>query len=171
MVMYVFDYYQDKTGFGICDLYIDREDAVKDAKDYYSRLTAREKKLVNYCHVYEVEVTAEQAEAIEAGENPEPYWTADVWDALEEETQEDGMKRYFVETQDYNFVAFVDAAGKAVVVDEDVFPEPLTLEVAKRTDYESLEGFETAEEAAANYGTGSQLIDFNPDDYERVTEF
>lgn len=81
------------------------------------------------------------------------------------------MKRYFVETQDYNFVAFSDATGKAVVVDESAFQEPLTLEVARRTDYGSLEGFETAEEAAANYGTGEQLIDFNPDDYERVTEF
>lgn len=81
------------------------------------------------------------------------------------------MKRYFVETQDYSFVAFVDAAGKAVVIDEAVFPEPLTLEVASHTDYSGLEGFETAEEAAANYGDGSELIDFHPEDYERVTGF
>lgn len=81
------------------------------------------------------------------------------------------MKRYFVETQDYNFVAFADATGRAAVIDEAAFDEPLTLEVAKRTDYSSVEGFDNAEEAAANYGTGSQLIDFHPDDYERVTEF
>ena len=80
------------------------------------------------------------------------------------------MKKYFVETQDYNFVAFVDDNNKAVIVPEEAFNEPLTLEVAKAADYSNLEDFDTAEEAAANYGTGEPPIDFNPNDYERVTD-
>lgn len=89
MKMYVFDYYADKTGFGICDLYGTKTEAIKAAKDYYSRLTAREKAQVTYCNVYEIEATADQIEAINGGENPEPYWTADIWDALKEGNNDD----------------------------------------------------------------------------------
>ena len=81
------------------------------------------------------------------------------------------LKRYFCKTQDYNVVIFADENGQGVYIDESAFDEPLTLEVAKEADYSNFDGCETAEEAAANYGTGAELIEFNPDDFEEVIEF
>ncbi len=82
------------------------------------------------------------------------------------------MKRYFVETNAYNMVAFVDDSGKAYVYEETAFPVELTLEVAKSTQYENIEGAETAEEAAAMQGTG-EVYDWAEIERgaERVTEF
>lgn len=80
------------------------------------------------------------------------------------------MKRYFCESQDYNVVIFADQAGKAVMVDETAFNEPLTLEVAKAADYSNFDGCETVEEAAANYYTG-EIINFYPDEFENVVNF
>lgn len=56
------------------------------------------------------------------------------------------MKRYFMETNAYNMVAFVDDSGDCYIVHEESFDEPLTLEVAKNADYSNLDGCETAEE-------------------------
>ena len=81
------------------------------------------------------------------------------------------MKRYFAETNGYNCVLFVDDKGKAVVIQEEVFDEPLTLEVAKAADYSNFDNCETAEEANANYGNGENLINFNEDEYENIVEF
>lgn len=82
------------------------------------------------------------------------------------------MNRYFVETNAYNMVAFVDDSGKAYVYDENAFPQELTLEVAQATQYENIDGAKTAEEAAAMQGTG-EVYDWAEieRDADRVTEF
>ena len=79
------------------------------------------------------------------------------------------MKRYFAETEDYNVVLFVDQSGRAVMIDEAAFNEPLTLAVAKAADYSNFDGCQTAEEAAANY-TG-EVIEFRPWEFENVVNF
>lgn len=66
------------------------------------------------------------------------------------------MKRYFVETNGYNCVAFVDNNGKAYVFHEETFDEELTFEYAKSVDYSNVDGCETAEEIAAC--TGGDLV-------------
>ena len=84
------------------------------------------------------------------------------------------MKRYFVKTEDYSFVAFVDSESRAYVIDESAFDERLTIEVAKAADYSNLDGCETAEECAYCIGIAEpfdNIIDFNADEYENVTEF
>ena len=82
------------------------------------------------------------------------------------------MKRYFLRTNAYNCVLFVDEKGEAVYIDEAAFDEPLTLEVAEAADYSQIEGYEDAATAAANYYTGSNhLTKFDPDDFEEVIEF
>lgn len=84
------------------------------------------------------------------------------------------MKRFFVETEDYTMVAFVDDEGKAFIIDETSFDEVLTFDVAKNSDYSNLDGCETAEECAQCIGTAeaeSNVIDFDEDEYTRVIEF
>lgn len=84
------------------------------------------------------------------------------------------MKRYFVETNGENFVAFVDGDNKAYMVDAAAFDEKLTIEVAKEADYSNFDGCETAEECANSIGTSEafdNIIDWNEDEYENVTEF
>ena len=84
------------------------------------------------------------------------------------------MKRYFVETADYSFVAFVDSENRAYLIDETAFDEKLTIEVAKVADYSNLDGCFTAEECANCIGTAEafdNIIDFNADEYSRVTAF
>lgn len=58
------------------------------------------------------------------------------------------MKRYFLETEDYSGVGFVDNKGKMVYIDETAFDEPLTLDVAKAADYSNFDGINAA------YGLG-----------------
>lgn len=82
------------------------------------------------------------------------------------------MKRYFaVDAVGEAVVLFVDKNNKAVFINDAAFDEELTLEVAKKADYSNFEGFETAEEAAANYYTGENLMDFNEGDWEKLVEF
>ncbi|MCM1543441.1 MAG: hypothetical protein NC121_19620 [Blautia sp.] len=82
------------------------------------------------------------------------------------------MKRYFAkDSVGEAVVLFVDDNRKAVYINETAFDEELTLEVAKAADYSNLDGCKTAEEAAANYYTGENLIDFNEDDWEELVEF
>ena len=84
------------------------------------------------------------------------------------------MKRFFVETEDYNCVVFADENGKGYVIDETAFDEELTLDVAKNADYSNLDGCETAEECAQCIGTAEaeqNVIDFDPDEYVSVEEF
>lgn len=82
------------------------------------------------------------------------------------------LKRLFVQDEvGENVVLFVDDNGKACFINDTAFDEPLTLEVAKSADYSNFEGFETAEEAAANYYTGDNLIDFNEEDWDVIVEF
>lgn len=68
-------------------------------------------------------------------------------------------------------VLFLDDNGKACYINDTAFDEPLTLEVAKKANYSNIEGFETAEEAAANYYEGNNLIDFNENDWDIIVEF
>lgn len=82
------------------------------------------------------------------------------------------MKRYFaVDAVGEAVVLFVDKDNKAVYINDTAFNEELTLEVAKRADYSNFDGCEDAEEAAANYYTGENLIDFNEDAWEELIEF
>lgn len=62
------------------------------------------------------------------------------------------MKKYFVETNGYNCVAIVDKEDNALILHEECFNEPLTLESAKRADYSNLNGDETVEECLASMG-------------------
>lgn len=82
------------------------------------------------------------------------------------------MKRLFV--RDVNgeaAVLFVDEAGKAVFINETAFGCKLTLEVAMSENYSQIEGYENAEDAAANYYTGDHLINYKPDDWNEIIEF
>lgn len=85
------------------------------------------------------------------------------------------MKRYFVETNGYNFVAFVDENNKGYYIDEMVFEEDLTLDVAKNHDYSAIIDCKTAEECAvAILGDPEANVfefDIDSEDYESVTEF
>lgn len=82
------------------------------------------------------------------------------------------MKRYYVEDAvGQAYVLFVDDNGKAVYVSEAAFDEELTLEVAKAADYSNFDGCETAEEAAANYYTSDNLINFYEDEWKELVEF
>lgn len=82
------------------------------------------------------------------------------------------LKRLFVQDEvGESVVLFVDDNGKACYINDTAFDEPLTLEVAKAADYSNFEGFDTAEEAAANYYTGDHLIDFNECDWNVIVEF
>ena len=74
------------------------------------------------------------------------------------------MKRYFVETNADNMVAFVDDNNRVYFFNEQAFDEPLTLDVAKTADYSNCEGCETAEEIAHSVGVG-EVYDWNEDDY------
>ena len=80
------------------------------------------------------------------------------------------MKRLFAETNGFSTVLFVDKNNKAYVVDEKSFEEPLTLAVAKKSDYENLDGCETAQECLECMGFGD-VIEFNEDEFEKITEF
>lgn len=86
------------------------------------------------------------------------------------------MKRYFVETNGYNCVAFVDDNGTAYIVHENNFDEPLTLDVAKTADYSNFDNCGTAEECAQAIGTSEVLenivaFDEILKDAENSTEF
>lgn len=69
------------------------------------------------------------------------------------------MKRYFVKTNAYNMVVFVDDTGMAYIIHEESFDEPLTIDVAKNADYSNLDGCETADECYWAIGCG---------DYDRL---
>lgn len=71
------------------------------------------------------------------------------------------MRRYFIETNAYNCVAFVDENNKAYVFHEEAFDEPLTLEAAKKADYSSTDNCETALEIACSVGDDSENSVYN----------
>lgn len=82
------------------------------------------------------------------------------------------LNRYFaVDENREAAVLFVDENKKAVFINDTAFDKKLTLEVAMKADYSNFDNFETAEEAAANYYTGKNLINFNPDKWEELVEF
>lgn len=80
------------------------------------------------------------------------------------------MKRYFVETNAYNMVVFVDVEGNAYAFYDTAFDEPLTLETAMAADYSNCEGCETAEDIMYATGVG-ETFTWNEDEFESVTEF
>ena len=88
------------------------------------------------------------------------------------------MKRYFVETNGYNCVAFIDDNNNAIVLHEGCFDEPLTIESVKMNDYSNLDGCETAEECIHEMGGETNNVvfindfeKFTNDDNVTVTEF
>lgn len=82
------------------------------------------------------------------------------------------LKRFFaVDKLGEAVVLFVDDTGKACYINDTAFNEPLTLEVAKSADYSNFDNCEDAEEAAAGYFTGNNLIEFNYDEWEEIIEF
>lgn len=71
---------------------------------------------------------------------------------------EGNMKRFFIETNGYNMVAFVDDKNKAFILHEQSFDTELTLETAKNADYSNLDGCKTAEDCAGAMGMGEDRI-------------
>lgn len=67
------------------------------------------------------------------------------------------MKRFFVETNGDNMVAFTDGT-EAFVINENCFDEKLTLDVAKNADYSNLDGCETAEECNTAMGQNGENV-------------
>ena len=65
MKKYVFDYAFDKRGTGDQMVFDAEAEAIKEKDWYCKNLTESEKKDLLWCHVYETEVTPEQAEEIE----------------------------------------------------------------------------------------------------------
>ena len=71
------------------------------------------------------------------------------------------MKKYFLESNGYNLIGFV-IDNKMVVLDCE------TLEEAKNMDIEGIDGMMNIVEIA-NY-VNKEVYDFNPDEWENVTE-
>ena len=71
------------------------------------------------------------------------------------------MKRYFIETNAYSCVAFVDENNKAYIFHEEAFGKPLTLEAAKKADYSSTDNCETALEIACSVGDNPETSVYN----------
>lgn len=94
-------------------------------------------------------------------------------------TINEGLKRYFVETNAYNFVAFVDEERKAYPVftfgdknGKEWDELNMTLTAAKNGNYSCIEGCRDAYEACADVdGDTSKIFNFDEDKYENVTEF
>ncbi len=82
------------------------------------------------------------------------------------------LKRYFAkDIVGGTTILFVDEMGKAAYINDTAFDQELTLEVAKNGDYSNFDGCETAEEAAENYYTGENIMDFNENDWDELIEF
>ena len=71
------------------------------------------------------------------------------------------MKKYFLESNGYNLIAFV-INNKMIVLDCE------TLEEARNMNTEGIDGMEDIEEVA-NY-VNKEVYDFNPSEWENVTE-
>lgn len=94
-----------------------------------------------------------------------------IYDNLKKYIESKEIKRVFAETMDYNIVLFVDKNKKAYVIPETVFDEELTFEVAKSTSYANLAGCDTADGCQWCMGGIGDIIDYNENDYENITEF
>ena len=86
------------------------------------------------------------------------------------------MKRYFIKTNGFNMVVFVDPIGNGYIIPDTSFDCELTFENAKNADYSNLDGCETAEECFYSMGFGEKddlIIDFYENDpsFETVIEF
>lgn len=70
------------------------------------------------------------------------------------------MKKFFIETNAFNAVAFVDDMNKALILDETEadYGEPLTLEVAKNHDFSNISMDGTADEARCDLGFGTLIF-------------
>ena len=71
------------------------------------------------------------------------------------------MKKYFLESNGYNLIAFV-INNKMIVLDCE------TLEEARNMNTEGIDDMENIEEVA-NY-VNKEVYDFNPSEWENVTE-
>lgn len=114
-------------------------------------------------------------QAWEQGINPcLPYVRGLIEYKLRSEGLIKTMKRYYVETNGDDFVAFIDDSKQAYIIDAARFEKKLTFEVAKSTDYSNLDNCETAVECAIAMGENApyeNVIEWNEDDFEAVTEF
>lgn len=94
-------------------------------------------------------------------------------------TINEGLKRYFVETNAYNFVAFVDEERKAYPVftfgdknGKEWDELNMTLTAAKNGNYSCIEGCRDVYEVCADVdGDTFKIFNFDEDKYENVTEF
>lgn len=94
-------------------------------------------------------------------------------------TINEGLKRYFVETNAYNFVAFVDEKRKAYPVftfndknGKEWDELNMTLMAAKNGDYSGIESCRDAYEVCADVdGDTSKIFKFNEDEYDNVIKF
>lgn len=74
---------------------------------------------------------------------------------------ENNMKRFFIETNGGNMIAFVDDKNKAFVLYDQSFDKELALETARNADYSNLDGCKTAEDCDGAMGMGGdRIIDF-----------
>lgn len=74
------------------------------------------------------------------------------------------MKRYFIETNAYNCVAFVDENNKAYIFNQIDFDENLTFEAAKNADYSNTDNCKTALEIAYSVGDDPENSVYNWDE-------
>lgn len=70
----------------------------------------------------------------------------------------DYFKIFFVETNAYNMVVFVDKNNKCFSFMEECFDERLTFEYAKNADYGNVVGCQTAEDIKHMTGAGDGEI-------------
>ena len=82
------------------------------------------------------------------------------------------MKRFYVRTNGEDMVMFVDDKNEAFFMDESNFKERLTLDVAKSTEYENIDGCTTALECSCAMGYGEErAVDFGEFEDDELTEF
>lgn len=84
------------------------------------------------------------------------------------------FKVFFIKTNAYNMVAFVDKENKCFCFGDECFDERLTFEYAKNADYSSIVGCETAEDVKYITGAGDgEIYDFEEiEKYaEKILEF
>jgi len=84
------------------------------------------------------------------------------------------MKRYYIETDGHNMVAYVDGSGRAFVLTDSIDNDFSTLAAAKTHDYAEIDGMTIDEMDASIGGTNNFIVDdFDIDDssYSSIQEF
>lgn len=84
MKKYLYQIYADKWGTGDEDLFDSQAEAVDYGESEWDKLTDKEKNVVDFCFVCEIEISPEELEAYNEGEleySLDTLWTADIWSA------------------------------------------------------------------------------------------